>query len=34
MRFNPKLPGIGWLIKIVIRKVIVKMIDELEASVS
>ncbi len=34
VRFNPKLPGIGWLVKIVIRKVIVKMIGELEASVS
>ena len=34
VRFTPKLPGIGWLLKIVIRKVIVKMIDELEASVN
>ncbi len=33
VRFNPKLPGIGWLLKIVIRKVIAKMIAELEASV-
>lgn len=32
VRFNPKLPGTGWLIKNVYQKTLNKMIDELEAS--